>query len=129
MKTGKRARRGMPGRAGASLPLPMSSAVQAAVPDVASRVLPLNGLLREQREWALRDAPEFPAIPGDYRYNDPLGNLSPAHVQQQKRESETFLRRFEAIDTTGFADQELSLDVLDSRVSAWIDARARAGKF
>ena len=43
---------------------------------------------------------------GDYRYNDRWNDLSLEHVQQQKREAQDWLARFEAIDTAGFPEQE-----------------------
>lgn len=44
---------------------------------------------------------------GDYRYNDKLSDVSLAHVEQQRKDSEAFLKRFEAIDTSGFPEQEV----------------------
>ena len=65
-----------------------------------------NDLLREQWEYALRSQPEFASILGDKRYNDRSSDLSEAEIRRDVAVSKSFLRRFEAIDTTGFSDQE-----------------------
>jgi uncharacterized protein (DUF885 family) len=77
-----------------------------AADDVAVRVQALNALLAEEWEYGLKDAPEFATIIGDYRYNDQVSDLSLAHVQQQKLDAEGFLKRFQAIDTSGFSEQD-----------------------
>ena len=74
--------------------------------DLASRRHALDQLLDEQWQYSLRESPEFATIIGDYRYNDKLSDASLAHVEQQRKDTEAFLKRFEAIDTTGFPEQE-----------------------
>ncbi|MDB5977552.1 MAG: hypothetical protein JWR07_4312 [Nevskia sp.] len=78
-----------------------------AADDVAVRVKALDSLLAEQWEYNLKDSPEFATIIGDYRYNDKVSDASLAHVQQQKKDAQAFLVRFQAIDTSGFPEQEL----------------------
>ncbi|WP_029918546.1 DUF885 domain-containing protein [Nevskia soli] len=78
-----------------------------AADDVAVRVKALDSLLAEQWEYNLKDSPEFATIIGDYRYNDKVSDVSLAHVQQQKKDAQDFLARFQAIDTSGFPEQEL----------------------
>jgi uncharacterized protein (DUF885 family) len=78
----------------------------AATSDVPTRLKALNGLIAEQWEWNLKQNPEFATILGDDRYNDKWSDLSLAHVQEQKRDTEAFLKRFEAIDTSGFTEQD-----------------------
>ena len=78
-----------------------------AAEDVATRVKALDALLAEQWEYNLKDSPEFATIIGDYRYNDKLSDASLAHVQEQKKAAEDFLARFQAIDTSGFPEQDL----------------------
>jgi uncharacterized protein (DUF885 family) len=75
--------------------------------DLAARRQALERLLDEQWQYTLRDSPEFATVIGDYRYNDKLSDASLAHVEQQRKDTEAFLKRFEAIDTTGFPEQEL----------------------
>ena len=77
-----------------------------AADDAAGRVQALNALLAEQWEYSLKDSPETATTIGDYRYNDKLSDLSLAHVQQQKQDAEAFLKRFQAIDTSGFTEQD-----------------------
>jgi uncharacterized protein (DUF885 family) len=81
--------------------------------DVDTRLKAFNALLDEQWQYTLKETPEFATILGDYRYNDKLSDLSLAHVQQQKQDTENFLRRFQAIDTSGFSEQDrLSQDLM-----------------
>jgi len=82
------------------------SAHSAPATDVPSRVKALNALLAEQWEYQLKESPEFATILGDYRYNDRFSDLSLAHAQQQKKDAQAFIARFEAIDTAGFDEQD-----------------------
>ncbi len=77
-----------------------------AADDVATRVKALDDLLAEQWQYTMKESPEFASILGDYRYNDQWSDFSIAHVDQQKKDAEAFLRRFEAIDTSGFPEQD-----------------------
>ena len=74
--------------------------------DVPARVQALNALLAEQWEWNLKESPEFATLLGDDRYNDRWSDVTLAHAEEQKREAAAFLARFEAIDTTGFGEQD-----------------------
>jgi uncharacterized protein (DUF885 family) len=66
----------------------------------------LKKLLADEWEYQLRESPEFASIIGDYRYNDRWSDLSLAHVPQRKSDLQDWLVRFEALDTTGFPEQE-----------------------
>ncbi len=82
-------------------------AAQSAVKsDVASRVASLNALLAEQWQYTLKNSPEFATILGDLRYNDHWSDASLAHLQADHAATQSFLKRFEAIDTSGFADSD-----------------------
>jgi len=83
-----------------------STAHAAPAGDVPTRVKALNALLAEQWEYQLKESPEFATILGDYRYNDRFSDLSLAHAQKQKKDAQAFIARFEAIDTTGFDEQD-----------------------
>ncbi len=74
--------------------------------DVESRRKTLDALVKEQWEYNLRTNPEFASILGDKRYNDRLRDYSPAFVDSDLAATADFLRRFEAVDTTGFPVQE-----------------------
>jgi len=67
----------------------------------------LADLLAEQWEYRLRTQPIFATIVGDKRYNDQLGDFSEEAVEKDLQESLRFQTRFEAIDTTGFPNQEV----------------------
>src|SRR4029078_2811563 len=66
----------------------------------------LDALLAEQWEYNLSTNPEFASILGDKRWNDKSSEVSDAAVQRNLAKSREFLTRFEAIDTTGFPEQE-----------------------
>ncbi|MFI4968852.1 MAG: DUF885 domain-containing protein [Lysobacterales bacterium] len=74
--------------------------------DVATRVRALNGLLADQWQYQLKESPEFATILGDLRYNDRWRDFSIAHARQQRKDAEASLKRFEAIDTSGFSDTD-----------------------
>jgi uncharacterized protein (DUF885 family) len=88
-----------------TLLLAMTTNLPAA--DIASRRQALDRLLDEQWQYTLRESPELATIIGDYRYNDKLSDASLAHVEQERKDAEAFLKRFEAIDTAGFPEQEI----------------------
>ncbi|MBS0381548.1 MAG: DUF885 family protein [Proteobacteria bacterium] len=74
--------------------------------DVATRVAALNALLAEQWQHTLQNAPEFATMLGDLRYNDRWSDVSPEHLAAEQKVNADFLKRFEAIDTTGFKDSD-----------------------
>lgn len=82
------------------------AAQTAPASDVATRVAKLNALLDEQWQYALKNTPEFATMLGDLRYNDRWSDASLAHQAADQRATEDFLRRFQAIDTRGFADSD-----------------------
>ena len=86
---------------------PAAHAAQAVpVTDVATRVAKLNALLGEQWQYTLKNTPEFATMLGDLRYNDRWSDASLAHQAADHRATEDFLKRFQAIDTRGFADSD-----------------------
>jgi uncharacterized protein (DUF885 family) len=66
----------------------------------------LKQLLAEEWEYEMRESPESATALGDYRYNDRWSDSSLAHIQQQKQDIGKWLARFNAVDTTGFPEQE-----------------------
>ncbi len=83
--------------------------VSAANPPVSldARRQALNNLLHEQWEYTLRRSPIFASILGDKRYNDQIDDFSQKAIDEDQEQSRRFLARFEAIDTTGFPEQEV----------------------
>jgi uncharacterized protein (DUF885 family) len=75
----------------------------------------LKQLLAKEWEYELRENPEFATAIGDYRYNDRWSDGSLAHVRQQEEDARKWISRFEAIDTTGFPEQEKLNRVLKVR--------------
>jgi uncharacterized protein (DUF885 family) len=78
----------------------------ADTPNLEARRKQLNDLLAEQWEYTLRTSPEFASILGDERYNDKLSDVSEKAVLADLEQTKKFAKQFEAIDTTGFPEQE-----------------------
>jgi uncharacterized protein (DUF885 family) len=83
---------------------PMSANPSA---DLEARRKALNDLLHEQWEYTLRTSPIYASILGDKRWNDKIDDFSQAAIDDDLEQSRNFLARFEAIDVTGFPDQEV----------------------
>jgi uncharacterized protein (DUF885 family) len=84
--------------------LPLS--LLAAPTDVESRRKALNDLLAERWEYNLRTSPEYASILGDKRWNDKLSDGSQKAIDDDLAQTKTDLAKFEAVDTTGFPEQE-----------------------
>lgn len=81
--------------------------------DVSVRVKALNQLLQEQWEYTLKNNPETATALGDLRYNDRWTEVSKNQIEKDKKTTQTFLKRFEAIDSTGFsATDQLNKDLM-----------------
>jgi uncharacterized protein (DUF885 family) len=78
----------------------------AETQNLEARHAQLKQLLADEWEYELRESPEQATTIGDYRYNDRWSEVSLAHVQQQKHDMQQWLSRFEAIDISGFPEQE-----------------------
>jgi uncharacterized protein (DUF885 family) len=74
--------------------------------DLESRRKALNDLLADRWEYTLRTSPIFASILGDKRYNDKLDDFSQKAIDDDLEQTKKYLTRFEAIDTTGFPEQE-----------------------
>jgi uncharacterized protein (DUF885 family) len=66
----------------------------------------LNDLLAERWEYTLRTSPIYASVLGDKRWNDKLDDFSQKAIDDDLEQSKKFLARFDAIDTTGFPEQE-----------------------
>src|SRR5215468_9047065 len=86
--------------------VPSLSAADPAA-DLESRRKALNDLLNEQWEYTMRTDPIYASTLGDKRYNDKVWDQSQQAIDADLEQQRRFLRRFEAIDTTGFPDQEV----------------------
>ncbi len=67
----------------------------------------LRDALQAEWEYQLRTYPEFATYVGDTRYNDRLGDYSPEAIAKQVEHAKQQLKVFEAIDTSGFPDEEV----------------------
>ena len=71
-----------------------------------SRRKAFRELLAEQWEYRLSASPLFASFLGDKRWNDELDDYSQEAIDKNLRETQKFLERFEAIDSSGFSEQE-----------------------
>ena len=74
---------------------------------LSERLALQNALFDEQYESDLRNSPERATAFGDYRYNDQLNDYSLEAIKRRNEVNQAFLKRVEAIPTTGFPDQDL----------------------
>jgi uncharacterized protein (DUF885 family) len=77
-----------------------------------SRRAELKRLLAEQWEYTLRTEPELATHVGDERYNDRLSDFSDQAIAADIEHTREILARFEALDVTGFPEQERLNDAL-----------------
>ena len=89
---------------------------------VADRIAAQNALFEEQYESDLKNFPERATAFGDYRYNYKLAEYSLEAIAQRNKTNQEFLVRLQAIDTTGFSDQDqlshdLMVRVLQQRIT------------
>ncbi len=89
-------------------------AISVAQPpsSLESRRKALTDLLVEQWEYRLRTSPLFASFLGDKRWNDKLDDFSQEAIDKDVQETQKFLARFQAIDTSGFPEQEALNHVL-----------------
>src|ERR1019366_6478018 len=74
--------------------------------NLEARRAELNRLLSDEWEYTLRTEPELPTQVGDNRYNDRLSDFSDKAIAEDLENTRQALTRFEAVDVTGFPDQE-----------------------
>jgi len=86
--------------------LPAGLAAANSPADLESRRKALNDLLHEQWQYTMKHSPIYASILGDKRYNDQLDDFSQKAIDEDLEETQRFLTRFEAIDSTGFPEQE-----------------------
>lgn len=86
-------------------------AANSQTPD--ARRAQFTQLLSDEWEYEMRESPEYATSVGDYRYNDRWSDYSLEHVQQQQKDLQQWLDRFQAVDSAGFSEQEkLSLQLM-----------------
>jgi uncharacterized protein (DUF885 family) len=90
----------------AALLIPATVAAANPPADLEARRKALNDLLHEQWEYTMRTNPIYASILGDKRYNDKLDDFSQQAIDDDLKQTRRFLDRFDAIDTTGFPEQE-----------------------
>jgi len=73
---------------------------------VEARRAELKKLLADEWEYTLRTEPELATNVGDERYNDQLSDLSDKAIAEHLAHDKEALARFEAVDVSGFPEQE-----------------------
>jgi uncharacterized protein (DUF885 family) len=97
-------------------PATASSAASVSAPaSLDARRQALRDLIAEQWEYTMRTSPEYASLLGDKRYNDRWSDLSEKAAYDDVAESKRYLARLDAIDTTGFPEQERLNAVLLAR--------------
>jgi uncharacterized protein (DUF885 family) len=91
----------------AAMLIPAAFAAANPPADLEARRKALNDLLHEQWEYNMRTSPIYASILGDKRYNDKLDDFSQKAIDDNLAQTRRFLERFEAVDTTGFPEQEI----------------------
>ena len=86
--------------------LNLTDLAAASPADLESRRKAMKDLLAEQWEYTLSHSPEFASILGDKRWNDKLSDFSQEEIERDLAKTKEFMGRFEAIDPTGFPEQE-----------------------
>ena len=95
-----------------AVPAKQSTASQSNA-SLEARLKALDQLLAEQWENGLRTNPEYASMLGDKRFNDQLRDFSQSAIDANLKKSREFLKRFKAIDTTGFdVQQKLNKDLM-----------------
>jgi uncharacterized protein (DUF885 family) len=74
--------------------------------DLEARRRALDQLLSQRWEYTMRTSPIYASTLGDKRYNDKLDDFSQKAIDDDLLQTRSFLDRFEAIDTSGFPEQE-----------------------
>jgi uncharacterized protein (DUF885 family) len=105
------------------------STAQQSPSSLEARRKALNDLLAEQWEYKLRTSPLFASFLGDKRWNDKLDDFSQEAIDKDLQETQKYVTRFEAIDTSGFSEQEalnkvliirdLQMQLEDARFKPW----------
>ena len=84
----------------------VAAAATAPGTDVEARRKAFDDLVAEQWEYNLSTSPEFASILGDKRWNDKVSDFSQTAIDADLAKSKEFLTRFQAVDATGFPEQE-----------------------
>ena len=109
--------------ANAPLSFAAESKTAMAASSLEARLKALDALLNEQWEHSLRTNPEYASMLGDKRYNDQLRDFSQAAIDASHKKNREFLKRLQAIDTTGFdVQQQLNKDLMVRQLKDEIEA-------
>jgi uncharacterized protein (DUF885 family) len=86
--------------------LPSDAVGQAATQTFDARRAELKRLLNDEWEYTLEHSPELATNVGDERYNDRLSDFSDKAIAEGIEHARQALAKFEALDVTGFPNQE-----------------------
>src|ERR1700728_1274972 len=107
------------------IPPPRGAARAQSSSDLGTRRDALKKLTAEEWEFDLHESPLTATYFGDYRFDDKIDDMSIAETLRQDKAERDFLTRLEAIDTTGFPEQEqLNKILLARKIRQGIDDTA-----
>ena len=86
--------------------LSLLSVAQAGSQTLDARRAELKRLLNDEWEYTLEHSPELATNVGDGRYNDRLSDFSDKAIAEGIEHARQALAKFEALDVTGFPEQE-----------------------
>jgi uncharacterized protein (DUF885 family) len=89
-----------------STALVLQAPAQDSSSSLASRRAELNRLLNNEWEYTLLHSPELATNVGDDRYNDRLSDFSDKAIADELEHNRQALKKFEAVDVTGFPEEE-----------------------
>jgi uncharacterized protein (DUF885 family) len=98
-----------------ALSLVRSISAQNSGSSLDTRRAELKRLLADEWEYTLQHSPELATNVGDERYNDRLSDLSDKAIAENLTHTRQALAKFEAVDVTGFPEQERLNQVLMMR--------------
>lgn len=87
-------------------PQPASVARLQSSQDLGARRKAFEALLAEHWEYELSRNPEYASVIGDKRWNDQVSDISAGAVAADLQKTRELLARFEAVDSSGFPEQE-----------------------
>lgn len=90
----------------AIIALVRQTTAQATGATLDSRRAELKRMIADEWEYTLRTAPELATNTGDARYNDRLSDLSDKAIADDLEHTRQALKKFEALDVSGFPEQE-----------------------
>jgi uncharacterized protein (DUF885 family) len=91
---------------GAVVALAMQAGARAAEPPPGAEAARFHALLDAEWQWQMENHPEFATRVGDHRYDDRLGDASPAAIARREAHTREWLAALHAIRPDALADED-----------------------